>query len=244
MYPRVASLWAEVHINSDTGEPFISLTWNLNGQQIVATLDPDQRCGPDEGPPGPEGPQGPVGPQGDQGEPGSAGDEGPAGPQGEQGDIGPAGADGPPGETGPAGETGPEGPVGATGPTGPRGPVGSEGAEGEPGQQGLRGPQGPQGPVGPRGSSGVATFEVVTGEPVTIGPSTTFPAIASCPQGQIALSGGYEIAATGQYPISPILGPIVLASHPTVDGWSVSISNPSVVGTIEVQAFAACVDVE
>ncbi len=169
------------------------------------------------GPPGPSGAQGATGASGAPGATGAKGDvgaAGPAGPTGRAGPIGPAGpagpagSDGAQGPAGPAGANGEPGAVGAAGPIGPQGTVGATGAAGPPGPQG---PQGLQGPQGPQGADGMLTMEYVVGEDSCFDDSGACPtmsssiepknpsyrrATATCPEGKLAVSGGYEFTGT------------------------------------------------
>lgn len=76
------------------------------------------------------------------------------------------------------------------------------GPKGSTGPQGLQGPAGPQGPQGARGPGGT-----LAGTDVTRGPSklsapnppvgAVVQAQASCPAGQVLLSGGAQVTASG-----------------------------------------------
>ena len=117
---------------------------------------------------------------------GPAGAAGPAGPEGPQGPAGPAG------QTGLAGPAGPTGPAGAVGPQGPAGPAGATGAQGPAGPAGAVGPQGPAGPQGPMGSS-TAQVKLVSVQ-VNLPPASQNSRVAAtafCPQGMVAIGGGW-----------------------------------------------------
>lgn len=152
------------------------------------------------GPIGPAGPMGATGAQGEQGLQGEIGATGPAGMPGLDGAVGPMG---PTGEAGPAGAQGEPGPAGATGPAGEAGAKGDTGATGAQGQQGIQGPkgdkgdtgaQGPQGIPGPKGDTGAAGLDgsaIVTVSGGTASGDKQFT--VSCPAGDFALSGGFDI---------------------------------------------------
>jgi hypothetical protein len=153
------------------------------------------------GPAGPAGATGPAGPKGDPapsvlGSPGAAGAKGDKGDPGEQGPKGDTGAKGDTGEQGPAGPAG--GPKGDKGDTGPQGPAGPAGAAGP------AGPAGPKGDPGPPGGTNTVVTRVV-GDPVPNGSSDEewqAEAVATCPDGQRIVSGGYiqDIGTLGTIP--------------------------------------------
>ena len=172
-----------------------------------------------EGPPGPAGPIGPAGPEG------PVGPQGPAGAAGATGPAGPAGADGPAGPTGPAGPAGATGPQGPAGAQGPAGPQGEAGATGAPGLPGAQGPAGPAGPAG--GLLGYEQVQVVNEPVFSVILNTTAPSvIAWCPDGKVAVGGGFEPASPTNNAmwLTPIAsGPV--ASTQGHSGWSVTLRN-------------------
>ena len=135
---------------------------------------------------------------------------GPVGPRGARGAQGPRGLTGP---QGPAGPLGPVGPKGATGPAGPQGSKGATGAQGLPGPAGPKGTAGPPGPTGATGAAGAPGAAGRTGigtiasAGITKPPAdlsapdapvgTTLTGTASCPAGQVLMSGGGEVSAPG-----------------------------------------------
>jgi hypothetical protein len=138
------------------------------------------------------------------------------------GQRGPAGPRGPVGRTGARGPAGPAGRTGAKGATGPTGPTGKTGATGAMGATGAAG--------GPLDAKRIVhiygpTFPVAAGAP---GPVYY---AAPCPNGAVALGGGYTITGT-----------VHISSSVASDfqqGWQVAADNPGAVnGT--VQAFAVC----
>lgn len=105
------------------------------------------------------------------------------------------------------GLVGPAGPAGATGATGPAGPPGEvrtvQGSPGAPGPVGPAGPKGdkgdtgaagPAGPQGPPGTGEIDTIEIVNTVENNADSEETWiaVAVATCPDGQAPLSGGYR----------------------------------------------------
>jgi hypothetical protein len=142
----------------------------------------------DTGATGAQGPAGADGAQGQQGETGPAGAKGDTGATGAQGSAGADGAPGAKGDIGPSGATGAEGPAGAKGDTGATGAAGPAGAIGPAGPQGPAGAQGPAGPAGAAGLNGSTIITVAGG---TLSGDKQFT--VSCPTGDYALSGGFDI---------------------------------------------------
>jgi hypothetical protein len=142
----------------------------------------------DTGATGAQGPAGADGAQGQQGETGPAGAKGDTGATGAQGSAGADGAPGAKGDIGPSGATGAEGPAGAKGDTGATGAAGPAGAIGPAGPQGPAGAQGPAGPAGAAGLNGSTIITVAGG---TLSGDKQFT--VSCPPGDYALSGGFDI---------------------------------------------------
>jgi hypothetical protein len=119
------------------------------------------------------------------------------------------------GQRGPVGATGPQGPAGAAGPVGPAGASGAKGAQGDPGEDGADGLDGEKGDKGDKGDPGVANLETdgpYPGRPDTenllqnlVGGWQENGAQSSvawvegglqqswvmCPQGKVALGGGF-----------------------------------------------------
>ncbi|WP_369251927.1 hypothetical protein [Streptomyces sp. R41] len=140
---------------------------------------------------------------------------------------------------GATGATGAKGATGATGPTGPTGATGSGGATGATGATGSGTPSamGATGATGPAGTANVATVESA-GEPLTITPGGFQLAVGQCPEGQIAVSGGWLITDT-----SGNLAPaeVVLSGQAGVarNGWVVGVRNASASDEV-VTALAYC----
>jgi hypothetical protein len=142
----------------------------------------------DTGAAGATGSAGPAGAKGDTGAAGATGDVGPAGPAGPKGDTGATGAAG---AVGPAGPAGPKGDTGAAGPAGAKGDAGATGAVGPAGPKGDTGATGPAGPQGPAGADGLDGSTIITVAGGTASGDKQFT--VSCPAGDFALSGGFNI---------------------------------------------------
>jgi len=218
-----------------------STTWHLGGFTATATNDPNNYCDTSSGPPGPPGPSGPAG---DTGPSGPTGATGPVGATGASGPVGPTGATGAIGATGPTGADGPSGPNGASGPAGPSGPTGATGSSGATGMTGDTGPIGPtgaSGPSGPQGPAGISGFVQITGDPVAVGPLRQTTATASCPDGDAAIAGGFELMnQSGPVPI----GPQVLSSYPSGSSWVLTVSNTGFRGTVYFRIHMTCAAVQ
>ena len=150
------------------------------------------------------GSTGPTGATGAQGPTGVAGANGATGTTGSTGATGATGDTGATGITGATGVAGPTGPQGVTGPIGATGADGSTGVTGATGDIGPTGPTGPDGPTGATGATGVTGATgatgllgtiTVTSDTASIPDSTGGAAIATCPDGTQAISGGYQIGA-------------------------------------------------
>jgi hypothetical protein len=207
--------------------------WFIGGHRELtltfqdALNDPHQRC--------PEGPEGPAGPQGPTGAAGALGPTGPLGPQGEPGETGEAGPSGPTGPTGPTGAPGPLGPTGPQGPQGEPGDAGETGPTGPPGETGPTGPNGPKGPRGEPGPTGLGDYARVRGpEPVALRAKRRTTARIACPDGKVALSGGWRLAGRGKG-----RPPVELGSYPEGKGWSVLLTNRSK-RAVRVTLYAGC----
>lgn len=150
------------------------------------------------------------------------------------GPTGPQGPVGPPGSPGPQGPSGPQGPVGPPGAMGPQGPAGPEGPTGSAGPAGAAGEQGPP---------GIANLAVVPLPPlpptVIVTPNDQLIGSESCPDGQYALSGGFE----GR------IGMDLEMTSPFPDGtgWNWTVRNrtdpPVDVTGPELQFWIVCADV-
>ena len=133
-----------------------------------------------------------------------------------------------------AGPPGPAGQPGSQGPIGPAGPVGPQGPEG---------PQGTAGAAGAPGRPGIANLQVVQLPPlppsVIVAPNTQLVGSESCPDGQYALSGGFEGRIGMDLEMT--------APDPSGTGWSWTVRNrtdpPIDVTGPELQFWIVCADV-
>jgi hypothetical protein len=155
--------------------------------------------------------------------------EGPPGPVGEQGPPGPSGPTGAAGPTGPTGTQGPTGPTGLSGPTGTRGPTGGVGPTGG---------RGPTGARGPRGSEGITSLDSVVGGSVTVAPRQEQTATATCPEGETATAGGYELVVAPSTTLAA--APTVLSTVGSGGTWTVTVANLNPVGSVRIRVHATC----
>jgi Excalibur calcium-binding domain len=110
---------------------------------------------------------------------------------------------------------------------GNRGLRGFQGAPGAPGPQGLPGQIGPVGPRGPAGP-GLSNLHYVW-EQATAAPNDDAAAVAECPPGEIAISGGGSVEAGIIYAIVPV----------PPNAWMVGAFNDTA-GTVEFEASVLC----
>jgi collagen triple helix repeat protein len=84
---------------------------------------------------------------------------------------------------------------------GQRGPAGADGAPGGDGPAGPAGPAGtagPPGPAGPPGANGTfdpGKIQYLTGPEAVVPPGSSGQGVATCPDGSLAISGGFLIGA-------------------------------------------------
>jgi hypothetical protein len=216
------------------------------------------------------GPEGTAGPAGPAGAPGSPGLQGPAGAKGDPGDAGltwrgawnaqlnylagdmvayegsswvaiPASAGGttagyaPPDNLNEWNLVADKGGAGADGPQGPAGP------EGPAGPQGAAGPPGPIGQTGPAGpAGGLAGYEVVLTNAVTVPGLQSKEADATCPAGKSAIGGGhfataFHLEVLSNAPLQWYQAPSV----PVGSGWRVKVYNPHVFN-VDFRVTAVC----
>jgi hypothetical protein len=131
---------------------------------------------------------------------------------------------------------GPRGAVGQTGATGPAGASGAQGPAGPQGPQGIQGLTGGSGPQGPPGGFDLGKISYVTGPNVSVVPTTTGLIVgtdASCPAGDKAVGGGFEILSADNVR--------VVSSESVLDGsgWGVGVTNNSA-SSINMHATAVC----
>lgn len=108
-----------------------------------------------------------------------------------------------------------------------------------PGPQGPQGPQGPTGPAGPQGPQGTSGFAQIAGDPVSVAPRQQQTATASCPDGDAAIDGGYQLLGAGHRP-TPTLQ--VFSSYPSGRSWVVTVANQDAGGTPSFRVHATCVN--
>ena len=130
--------------------------------------------------------------------------------------------------------------TGTQGPPGPQGPQGPIGPAGPQGIQGIQGPIGPnvtQGPPGPNQILSTGVYGVV-GDPGTSAgsPANVAFSVAICDDGDIVLSGGYELVSpsnTSEVRDAPLsLG----------NGWITSAIPINAEFPVEVTTIAFCFD--
>jgi hypothetical protein len=152
------------------------------------------------------------------------------------------------GEPGPVGPAGPAGPTGPEGPAGAQGPAGPAGAPGAPGLPGPQGPAGTQGPAGsPGGLDGYETVAANSDFQLSVPNNAIVSASVACSDGKRPLSGGFEplLASATTEPVPGNGNAVMLnliASAPTVNGWSVSLRNGGGTSRSNVQfrVWAVC----
>jgi hypothetical protein len=124
------------------------------------------------------------------------------------------------------------------------GAAGPQGAQGPPGGQGPQGAQGPKGDTGDTGARGSAGSggSVTSSKPVIVrkrvGPSgsTVKQAVAVCPKGKVALTGGYSIP--GDTPRLFIKQSRPLGKGP--GGWIVRAVKGNNISSWTLESYAVC----
>jgi hypothetical protein len=118
-----------------------------------------------------------------------------------------------------------KGPIGAMGPQGPIGSPGPAGSDGEAGD------------VGPAGVSGyeVVTDDFVMGVNVETGTSTV-----ACPEGKVAIGGGYDYSELFTKSISTMEDNFIGASYPNGDSWVVKWRHGTSGLLINFSVYAVC----
>jgi hypothetical protein len=104
---------------------------------------------------------------------------------------------------------------------------GNVGRQGPAGAPGAGGPQGPQGPAGP---SNLSALVLLTGPEVFVPSGEVKAAVATCPPGQHAISGGGFNSITE-------LGDSQMSSDHS--SWFIIVNNESVIG-VNVRAVVTC----
>lgn len=142
------------------------------------------------------------------------------------------------GKAGAPGATGVAGPAGASGPAGPSGPPGPAGAPGKEGAPGKDGAQGKEGQPGKEGKEGkaasLAEVTEVRSEAEEVAAGEEGEALAACPQGSRAISGGFLIEGTKAQPAL-----VADEAETGRTGWAVEVENTGK-STIELEAVAYC----
>jgi hypothetical protein len=119
---------------------------------------------------------------------------------------------------------------------------GAQGTRGLQGIQGLAGPAGAAGAAGTSGGFNAASETVVTGSTPSSIPNTgaaTATSVASCPAGDVVISGGYEWGLGGNPPNTIV---VQTDSPQGTTGWAVTMANDGTVAltTPEFAAQAVC----
>jgi len=151
------------------------------------------------------------------------------------------------------GAVGPRGPVGSQGPAGPQGsigPPGPQGLKGDTGPQGLEGPPGPQGPIGPIGQAGprgpqgpgISVVAWLRSEVVEVGQLQTKSIVSPrCPDGTIAISGGYSQGGiVGDELHVEAFGPVISQIGGVPDHWVVRVYNPNLLSVRSAVVDVVC----
>jgi hypothetical protein len=95
------------------------------------------------------------------------------------------------------GQRGPAGPAGANGAAGPQGPAGPAGAAG---------PQGPSGANGVNGTFDPSKVQYIVGPEVMVAPGANDASVATCPDGSLAISGGFIVGGGANIAFSDTFG--------------------------------------
>jgi hypothetical protein len=93
-----------------------------------------------------------------------------------------------------SGQRGPAGANGAAGPQGPAGPVGAAG------------PQGPSGSNGVNGTFDPSKVQYILGPEVMVAPGAQGASVATCPDGSLAISGGFLVGGGANIAFSDTFG--------------------------------------
>lgn len=127
---------------------------------------------------------------------------------------------------------------GEDGQDGARGPVGPQGPQGEQGEAGPQGPAGPAGAAGAPGKDGVSGY-VIEGPEArwSNGAGTT---TASCPDGKVALGGGFTVQGIRGGDAVVKTSQPVYVSQTNASGWQVS---GVATGEANVKAWVICASV-
>jgi hypothetical protein len=152
------------------------------------------------------------------------GDTGPVGPKGDTGSIGPDGVQGDTGAAGP------------TGTTGLKGDTGSVGPDGAPGSTGPTGATGAQGDTGPAGVTNLSEVTQTCTNPSLAGSGTILTCEATCPEGYVLMSGGFECSTCDAELFIKNSKPL-----PSGSGWVATWRNLGITPiSVEVITYAYC----
>jgi hypothetical protein len=129
---------------------------------------------------------------------------------------------------------------------GAQGPAGATGATGPAGATGAPGPQGPQGPVGPAGASGSGSSSLTltqSSKTFQIPAGQEYGDFAACPDGDVAVSGGWSLGdpevdsrmdVVGEGVVNTSVGSPPIPTQPSFEGsyevqmWNESSSTQTV----------------
>ena len=147
--------------------------------------------------------------------------------------------------TGEQGPAGPQGPKGDTGAQGAAGQDGTNGAQGAQGAQGAAGQDGTNGTNGTNGKDGVSGYEVVAKEvalPAGGADAAPVAVTASCPEGKVALGGGYKVdSPASNVQVFHSMGAGLTKTEAGTwisTGWDLKVQNPG--GKTNITAFVTC----
>ena len=133
-------------------------------------------------------------------------------------------------------QDGPTGPTGATGAAGPTGATGAAGPTGATGATGTRGATGATGATGAAGPPGALDTTEVDSAMTTVGFQDSANVEAVCPDGMMAVAGGYFIGGfDGSAPVT-----VAVSFRENIQTWEVVFYNPSNGVTGSGHAIAYC----
>jgi hypothetical protein len=127
------------------------------------------------------------------------------------------------------------------------GPVGAPGAPGAQGEPGTPGAQGLPGTKGTNGTDGVSGYELVSSGQITIqslsANAFTLRSIQLCPQGKVAVGGGFSTLSTDATVAKFMLVQTSQRDASDPRTWQVAVRNtdPAVAHTLVLTVTAQCV---
>jgi hypothetical protein len=81
----------------------------------------------------------------------------------------------------------------------------------------------------------------ITGNPVAVGALRQVTASVSCPDGDAAIAGGFELVSQN----GPVLiAHQVLSSYPSGSSWVMTVSNMGFPGAVHFRIHVTCADVQ